>query len=92
MSTFNKTYISYIFGVCVAEYILGLVPKGTHDWEKFINPMDLISRCERNGLELIHLQGAEYDLLKNEMKYSKNLDINYLVSFRNKIGSKNEEK
>ena len=90
MSTFNKTYISYILGVCVAEYILGLVTKGTHDWEKFINPMDLINRSERNGLELIHLQGVEYDVLRNAMKYSKNTDINYLVSFRRKREMKKE--
>jgi 2-polyprenyl-6-hydroxyphenyl methylase/3-demethylubiquinone-9 3-methyltransferase len=68
----------------MAEYVLGIVPKGTHDWNKFINPLDLINKCEKAGMELIHLQGAEYELLRNEMKYSKNTEINYLVSFRNK--------
>lgn len=84
MSTFNKTFISYLLGVVAAEYVLGLVPKGTHDWKKFINPLDLINKCERSGLELIHMQGAEYDPIFNTMKYSKNTDINYLISFRNK--------
>ena len=84
MSTFNKTYFSYIFGIVFAEYILRIVPTGTHDWNKFIEPMNLIKKCESFGVELINLQGAEYNLLKNEMKYSKNTDINYMVSFRNK--------
>ncbi len=66
---------------------MGIVPKGTHDWNKFINPYELIKICERNGLELIHLQGAEYDYCRNEMKYSKNLDINYIIAFRNKVAN-----
>lgn len=84
MSTFNKTYMSYFLGVFMAEYIINIVPKGTHDWNKFIEPSNLIEKCEQNGFDLIHLQGAEYDYFRNEMKFSMKNDVNYMVSFRKK--------
>ena len=73
-----------MLGVVAAEYLLGIVPKGTHDWNKFIDPMKLIKDAEGLGLELIHLQGTEYDLIRNKMKYSKSTDVTYLIAFRNK--------
>lgn len=76
--------LSYMLGICFAEYVLNIVPQGTHDWNKFIEPMSLIKKCEEIGFSLIHLQGAEYDILHNEMKFSKSTDINYLVAFRKK--------
>lgn len=85
MSTFNKTYWAYMLGVVAAEYILGIVPKGTHDWNKFVHPMNLVKEANILGLELVDLQGTEYDPIRNKMNYTKGTDITYLIAFRKKV-------
>ena len=81
IATLNKTLKSYIFAIIGAEYILKWLPIGTHDWNKFLKPGDLINICKNNSLNLNNLIGVKFDILKNEWIVSKDSSVNYLAQF-----------
>ena len=81
IATLNKTLKSYIFAIVGAEYILKWLPIGTHDWNKFLKPDDLIDICKNNSLNLKDLIGVKFDILKNEWIVSKDSSVNYLAQF-----------
>ena len=81
IATLNKTLKSYVFAIIGAEYILKWLPIGTHDWNKFLKPEDLINICKNNSLSLNNLIGVKFDILKNEWIVSNDKSINYLAQF-----------
>jgi len=81
IATLNKTLKSYAFAIIGAEYILKWLPIGTHDWEKFIKPVDLINIAKKNNLILRELDGMEFNILDNSWKVSNNTSINYITKF-----------
>lgn len=81
-STLNRNIKSYALGIFTAEYLLNLVPKGTHDFKKFIKPAELRKLLAANGLEIIALNGIDYNPLTANFGLSNNTDINYLVACR----------
>ena len=81
IATLNKTLKSYIFAIIGAEYILKWLPIGTHDWNKFLTPGDLINICKNNSLNLNDLIGIKFDILKNEWIISEDSSVNYLAQF-----------
>ena len=81
IATLNKTLKSYVFAIIGAEYILKWLPIGTHDWNKFLKPNDLINICEKNSLNLNNLIGVKFDILKNEWIVSEDSSVNYLAQF-----------
>jgi 2-polyprenyl-6-hydroxyphenyl methylase/3-demethylubiquinone-9 3-methyltransferase len=81
IATLNKTLKSYVFAIIGAEYILKWLPIGTHDWNKFLKPEDLINICKNNSLSLNNLIGVKFDILKNEWIVSKDSSVNYLAQF-----------
>ena len=81
IATLNKTLKSYVFAIIGAEYILKWLPIGTHDWNKFLTPGDLISICKNNSLNLNDLIGVKFDILKNEWVVSEDSSVNYLAQF-----------
>ena len=81
IATLNKTLKSYAFAIIGAEYILKWLPIGTHDWEKFIKPIDLINIAKKNNLILRELDGMEFNILDNSWKVSSNTSINYITKF-----------
>jgi 2-polyprenyl-6-hydroxyphenyl methylase/3-demethylubiquinone-9 3-methyltransferase len=81
IATLNKTLKSYIFAIIGAEYILKWLPIGTHDWNKFLTPGDLINICKNNSLNLNDLIGVKFDILKNEWIVSEDSSVNYLAQF-----------
>ena len=86
VATLNKTLKSYIFAIVGAEYILKWLPIGTHDWEKFVNPEDLIKISKKNNLLLKKLDGMKFNILNNSWKVSSDISINYIAKFK-KINS-----
>ena len=82
IATLNKTLKSYIFAIVGAEYILKWLPIGTHDWNKFIKPDDLIKITKINNLILEKLDGMNFNLLTNEWNLSSNNSVNYIAKFR----------
>ena len=82
VATLNKTLKSYIFGIIGAEYILKWLPIGTHDWEKFVKPEDLIQASKLNNLKLEKLDGMEFNLLTDEWNISSDNSVNYIARFK----------
>jgi len=82
VATLNKTLKSYAFAIVGAEYILKWLPIGTHDWEKFIQPNDLIRISAKNSLSLKKLDGMKFNILDNSWKISKDTSINYIVKLK----------
>ena len=81
VATLNKTLKSYLFAIVGAEYILRWLPIGTHDWEKFIKPNDLISMLKKYKLEINKLDGVKFDIIKNDWNLSSDKSINYIAEF-----------
>ena len=77
----NKTLKSYLFAIVGAEYILRWLPIGTHDWEKFIKPNDLINMLKKYKLEINKLDGVKFDIIKNDWNLSSDKSINYIAEF-----------
>ncbi len=81
-STINRNPKSFLFAIVGAEYLLKLLPTGTHDYEKFIRPSELEAWARLAGLELKGSTGLHYNPLSREYSLGENLDVNYLMHFR----------
>ena len=81
-STLNRNPQSFLFAIVGAEYVLRLLPRGTHEYSKFIKPSEL-SRAARNaGLELVELIGMTYNPITKVYALGRDTDVNYLMAFR----------
>jgi 2-polyprenyl-6-hydroxyphenyl methylase/3-demethylubiquinone-9 3-methyltransferase len=78
-STINRNLKSYAFAVIGAEYILKLLPKGTHDYMKFIKPSELARHCRDAGLEVREIIGMSYNPLTGVYSLGPDPSVNYLV-------------
>jgi len=81
VATLNKTLKSYVFGIIGAEYIMRWLPIGTHEWEKFLNPDDLIAISKKNNLTMRKLDGMKYNLIKDQWAISTDKSVNYISIF-----------
>jgi 2-polyprenyl-6-hydroxyphenyl methylase/3-demethylubiquinone-9 3-methyltransferase len=81
VATINKTLKSYAFAIIGAEYILQWLPIGTHEWEKFVKPDDLIEILKINKIQLDSLDGMKFNLITNEWKISQDKSVNYIAKF-----------
>ena len=81
VATLNKTLKSYAFAIIGAEYILKWLPIGTHDWEKFIKPNDLINIAKKNNLSSKKLDGMKFNILDDSWKVSNDTSVNYIIIF-----------
>ena len=81
VATLNKTLKSYAFAILGAEYILRWLPIGTHDWEKFVKPEDLINISKKNNLILEQLDGMKFSILDGSWKVSDDTSVNYITKF-----------
>jgi 2-polyprenyl-6-hydroxyphenyl methylase/3-demethylubiquinone-9 3-methyltransferase len=81
VATLNKTLKSYAFAIVGAEYILRWLPVGTHDWEKFIKPDELINILKRNNIRLDRLDGMKFNLVTDKWKISDDKSVNYIAKF-----------
>lgn len=84
-STINKTAKAYLFAIVGAEYLLKLVPRGTHQFDKFIRPSVLMRYIEDAGLELVDATGLHFNPLNNSFKLGTGLDVNYFVVARKPV-------
>jgi 2-polyprenyl-6-hydroxyphenyl methylase/3-demethylubiquinone-9 3-methyltransferase len=78
-STINRNPKSYLFAVIGAEYVLRLLPRGTHDYAKFIKPSELARCCRDAGLEISEVTGMTYNPVTRAYKLGADADVNYLV-------------
>ncbi len=82
IATLNKTLKSYMFAIVGAEYILRWLPIGTHDWNKFIKPDELIKVTKINNLKLEKLDGMKFNLLTEQWSLSSDNSVNYIAKFK----------
>jgi len=81
-STLNRNPKSYLFAIVGAEYVLNMLPKGTHEWSKFIKPHELASYARQAGLDSVELMGMTYNPFLKSYKLERNTDVNYLLACR----------
>ena len=81
-STLNRNPKSYLFAIIGAEYILQLLPKGTHQYEKFIKPSELAQFTRAAGLEVIELKGMTYNPITQIYRLGSDTDVNYMMATR----------
>jgi 2-polyprenyl-6-hydroxyphenyl methylase/3-demethylubiquinone-9 3-methyltransferase len=81
-STLNRNLKSYLLAVIGAEYVLHLLPRGTHDYSKFIKPSELAQYARNAGLSLADLTGMTYNPLSQIYSLGKNADVNYMIACR----------
>ncbi len=84
-STINRNPKAYTLAIVGAEYLLNMLPKGTHDYAKFIRPSELGHWLREAGLELIDITGMSYNPLTRQYKLGRDIDVNYLVHARKNI-------
>lgn len=82
LSTLNRNPKSYLFAILGAEYILKLLPRGTHDWARFIKPSELTRLARDAGLDMADLTGMTYNPLTRIYRLGPDIDVNYLVACR----------
>jgi 2-polyprenyl-6-hydroxyphenyl methylase/3-demethylubiquinone-9 3-methyltransferase len=78
-STINRNLKSYVFAVIGAEYVLKLLPKGTHDYLKFVKPSELARHCRAAGLEVREIRGMSYNPITRSYSLVRDASVNYLV-------------
>jgi 2-polyprenyl-6-hydroxyphenyl methylase/3-demethylubiquinone-9 3-methyltransferase len=81
-STLNRNPKSYLLAVVGAEYILNMLPRGTHDYTKFIKPSELAQSCRNAGLNLVDLIGMSFNPLSKVYSLGKDTDVNYMIACR----------
>ena len=85
ISTLNRNPKSYLYAIIGAEYVLGLLPKGTHDWARFIKPSEIATWGRRVGLDLIEMIGMTYNPLSRQYRLERDVSVNYLMAFRKSV-------
>ena len=81
-STLNRNPKSFLFAIVGAEYVLNLLPRGTHEFAKFIKPSELASYCRDAGLDLQGTRGMEYNPLTKRYWLSGDTSVNYMIATR----------
>jgi 2-polyprenyl-6-hydroxyphenyl methylase / 3-demethylubiquinone-9 3-methyltransferase len=79
VATLNRTLKSFALAIVGAEYILGWLPRGTHQWDKFVTPNELEALLEKNRLRVTDERGVIYNLLADDWQLSTDTNVNYMV-------------
>ncbi|NXN95275.1 COQ3 protein, partial [Rhinopomastus cyanomelas] len=79
ITTINKTQLSYVLGIVVAEKIMGILPEGTHEWDKFVPPEELRHLLESNGFSVKTVNGIMYNPLSGSWSWVENTSVNYAL-------------
>jgi 2-polyprenyl-6-hydroxyphenyl methylase/3-demethylubiquinone-9 3-methyltransferase len=82
ISTINRNPKAYLYAVIGAEYVLGLLPRGTHDWSRFIRPSEIAAWGRRVGLDLAEIIGMTYNPLSRQYRLERDVSVNYLMALR----------
>ena len=81
-STINRNPKSYFFAIVGAEYVLNLLPKGTHNYEKFIRPSEIDKWARRNNLSIASMIGMTYNPITKRYRLEKDVSVNYLTHYQ----------
>ncbi|AQV93143.1 bifunctional 3-demethylubiquinol 3-O-methyltransferase/2-polyprenyl-6-hydroxyphenol methylase [Cupriavidus necator] len=81
-STINRNLKAYLLAIVGAEYVLNMLPRGTHDYDKFITPSELARFARQAGLDLVEMRGMTYNPLSQVYALGRDTDVNYMMAFR----------
>ena len=81
-STINRNPKSYLFAIIGAEYVLKLLPRGTHDYGRLLKPAEIVAFARRAGLEIADLIGMTYNPLSRTYRLEADTSVNYIATFR----------
>ena len=79
MATLNRTPKAFLLAVVGAEYVLGWLPRGTHDWRRFLRPSELVRRLRASGMTVTEISGVTYNPLNDRWRRSTDIDVNYMM-------------
>ena len=79
IATLNRTAKAFALAIVGAEYVLGWLPRGTHDWRKFVRPSELAAGLRPHGLEFAEITGVSYNPLADRWSLSRDLEVNYMA-------------
>jgi len=82
IATLNKTLKSYAFAIIGAEYILNWLPIGTHDWEKFVKPDNLVNITKNYQLKLLDMSGLKFNPILDKWNLANDKSVNYIANFK----------
>jgi 2-polyprenyl-6-hydroxyphenyl methylase/3-demethylubiquinone-9 3-methyltransferase len=80
LSTLNRTWKSYALAIVAAEYVLGWLPRGTHDWQHFVTSDELARHLKAAGFAGPRLSGIVYDVMRDQWRLNPDCDVNYMAA------------
>lgn len=80
VATMNRTWKAFAMAIVGAEYVLRWLPRGTHDWKKFLRPSEVAAEVRRNGLNTAEVRGMTYSPLGDRWSLSADTDVNYILT------------
>ena len=80
VSTLNRNIKSFMLAIVGAEYVMNMLPKGTHEYEKFLKPSELAQAARKAELEVTDITGMNYNLISKQYKLGSDIDVNYLMT------------
>jgi 2-polyprenyl-6-hydroxyphenyl methylase/3-demethylubiquinone-9 3-methyltransferase len=83
LSTINRTWKSYAFAIVMGEYVLRLLPRGAHQWRKFVQPDEITSSLERNLFRVVDVSGVTMNLRSRRLQISNDSSVNYMLTAGN---------
>ena len=81
-STLNRVPKAFLLAIVAAEYLMNMVPKGTHDYKTFIKPAELSQMARVAGLEIVGMAGIQYNPFNKQFSLGKDIDVNYIAVFQ----------
>jgi 2-polyprenyl-6-hydroxyphenyl methylase/3-demethylubiquinone-9 3-methyltransferase len=85
VATLNRTVKSFAFAIVGAEYVLRWLPRGTHDWRRFLRPSELARRLRARGLDIKELAGVSYDPIGDSFSIGRDCGVNYMAVARHAV-------
>lgn len=86
-STIDRTWKSFVFAIVGAEYVLRVLPRGTHQWRRFVRPTELAAITSRSGLQQFELRGMRYLPLLHRASWCRDTQVNYIAAYTHQPGS-----
>ena len=84
-STINRTPKAYLYLIIGAEYVLNILPRGTHEFDRFIKPSELAACLRKSRLEIVEMAGMQYDPFRRTCSLNSDLSTNYIVHARKRL-------
>lgn len=79
LSTLNRTLRSYLLAIIAAEYVINVVPRGTHEWQKFLTPAEIGALLKQQGVEVKRAIGVDYNPFNEKFSLTPDMGVNYML-------------